>query len=116
MADGALDEAVRLQQETLRLALDAEDDDGFAYVLICMGHIAAMQGRPEVALVLAGAADALRQETGIPWASPWGSDEWDQLVRVAGEDLPAELINARLVEGHALTRDQVIRLVRQQGG
>lgn len=113
-AEGALDEAVRLSEEIAQLAPAVGDDEGFIISLMCMGHIAVLKGQPEVALLLAGAADALRQESGVPWASPTGSNEFDELVRVAGDSMPTELVTFRLMEGRRLSRDQAIALAFEE--
>jgi predicted ATPase/DNA-binding CsgD family transcriptional regulator len=108
--EGSLDEAVDLYRESAHLALELGNEDMLAEALVCMGHVEVTMGRPEVALVLAGAADALRQQNGTSWDSPSGSSELDELLRHGGRGLPRELADARFREGRALSRDQVIGL------
>ncbi|MDQ6742553.1 MAG: hypothetical protein M3Z97_06535 [Candidatus Dormibacteraeota bacterium] len=110
MREGSLEEAVDLYRESAHLALELGSEQMLAEALVCMGHVEVTMGRPEVALVLAGAADALRQQNGTSWDSPSGSSALDELLRHGGQSLPPELADARFREGRALSRDQVIGL------
>jgi len=110
MKEGSVDEAVDLYHESARLALELGNEEFLAQHLVSMGHVEVKRGRPEVALVLAGAADAIRQASGTPWESPSGASELDDLVRQGGQGIPRELADARFREGRALPRDQAIGL------
>jgi predicted ATPase/DNA-binding CsgD family transcriptional regulator len=110
MKAGALDEATTLFREGTHLAIEIGSEDTLAQALLSMGHLAVMKGHPERALVLAGAGDALLQDAGIPWDRPSGSSQLDDLVSLAGHDLPAELVSARLEEGRGLSLQQTMAL------
>ena len=66
LREGALHEAVGLYREASLMALAVGNEVVLAENLLSMGHIAVVKGQPERALVLAGAADALREDTGTP--------------------------------------------------
>jgi len=110
LREGALHEAVGLYREASLMALAVGNEVVLAENLLSMGHIAVVKGQPERALVLAGAADALREDTGTPWDRPSGSSQLNDLVLIAGRSLNPELVSARLLEGRGLSYEQAIVL------
>src|SRR5262249_39680561 len=76
-------------EESLKMNLELGDRTAVAFILECFAAIAAAQGKPTVALHLAGAASALRTDVGSP-LPPAEQSRLDNYLEPARQMVSAE--------------------------
>jgi predicted ATPase/class 3 adenylate cyclase len=96
-----------LYDESLAISRELGDRWTMAYLLEDIGCLAALEGRPERALRLVGAAAVLREATGAR-PSPSEQTKMENLLRPAREALSLEAQAALHAEGRAMPLDQAI--------
>jgi predicted ATPase/transcriptional regulator with XRE-family HTH domain len=107
LAAGNYREARALYREALATARDADDQTQAGLLLTDLASLAAAQGRPEVAVRLAGAAAAQRAGFGAPFAGTWTT--WFARWLEPAQQMLSE--GARAVawgEGQAMTLEQAV--------
>jgi class 3 adenylate cyclase/tetratricopeptide (TPR) repeat protein len=87
--------------QCLRAHRDRDDKWALAFLLEDVGRLAALTGRPELALELLGAADALREQIGAPRAAALEREILDELAPAATA-LAAGQRSAARARGRAL--------------
>jgi hypothetical protein len=91
--------------ESLGINLELGDRTAVAFILEGFAAIAAAQAEPRRALLLFGAASALRQTLGSP-LSPTEQSRLDQYLEPAHRALPAEETAALTRQGAAMTFEE----------
>jgi len=101
------DQAARGFEDCLRLARQIHDQFNVGEALAGLSTLAALEGRPEHAAVLAGASAAIHQRIGAP---PWESVSamQDEALASARESLGIEEFTARFREGGALSAEDAL--------
>jgi tetratricopeptide (TPR) repeat protein len=94
--------------EALELAAVFHDRWTVAYGLTWLAGTAAVQGQPERAARLWGAAEALREATGMMIDFSANRTLYEEQVAVARTNLPAPTLDALWAEGRALTLEEAI--------
>ena len=101
--------------EALTGFLDVGHRRGVAKVLEGIACLAAKRGEPERALRLAGAAAALRDETGAP-ARPLEKDRLDAAIDPAWKALPSEVARNAWTSGARMSLAEALDFARQPTG
>jgi hypothetical protein len=96
-----------LYQESLAISRELGERVAIAYLLESIGCLEALQGQPERALLLVGAASALREEIGAP-LSPTEKTKLEALLAPARQSLDEEKQSALAGEGRNLSLTQAI--------
>jgi non-specific serine/threonine protein kinase len=99
--------AHHLLSESLALERDVGDRPGMAFVLERFAMTAAVHGRPERALRLGGAADALRSAIGAPLGAA-ARRSFDASLDHARRMLPSDAADAAWAGGQGLPLEQAI--------
>ena len=113
-----LDRAATLSRRALQAFSGLGDKDGIAEALEVSAGVARASGTPSVAVRLAGAADALRTEAGLPLSPPDRErvEKWISEARAALSDDDFDL---RWSEGAAMTTEQAVdyalREIKERG-
>jgi non-specific serine/threonine protein kinase len=93
--------------ESLAIHGRSGDRGGVAYALEGLAGLAALEGQAARALRLAGAASALREQTGMP-LNPAERDELERALETARRSLGAPEVERALSEGRALPLRQAV--------
>lgn len=104
---GAYATARPLYDESLTISQELGDRRAVAYLLEDMDCLAAMQGEPERALRLVGAATALREAIGSP-LSPAEQTKLESKLQSVRQALNLEAQAAMHAEGRAMPLDQAV--------
>jgi adenylate cyclase len=102
---GDIPEAADRYRESLKIVSEYNDRWAMAYLLEDMGCLACLQGQPERALRLVGAAEALRQAIGSPRTDA-EQHKLDSLLENARVTLGEPAASQRLEEGRKLNYEQ----------
>jgi tetratricopeptide (TPR) repeat protein len=105
---GEHERAETLYREALLLVRDIEDKIGMAYSIESFARTAAVHECNQRALILAGAAAALRQTIAIP-LSPVEQRSLDRYVDPAREALGDDAAGEALAEGCAMSIEEAVR-------
>lgn len=108
--EGDYDTARAKYNESLTTLWELGERYMLAYVLEDMGGLSALQGQPERALRLFGAATTLREKTGSS-LSPTEQAQLEDMLAPAREAL-AELADSIEAEGRAMSVEQAVELAR----
>jgi DNA-binding CsgD family transcriptional regulator/tetratricopeptide (TPR) repeat protein len=104
---GDLERALACYRESVELAKDHGDRRFLAKTLAGIAVVAAVQGRMEPAVCLAGAVAALREQIGVP-VEEWQRSTYDQGLERARSAMPTEQFEAAWAAGSALPLEAVI--------
>jgi uncharacterized protein HemY len=96
-----------MYEESLIINRELEDKRSIAFLLEHFGSLAALQGQPERALRLSGAAEALRGTIGAQ-LSPTDKEKLNETLDPARQALGDEVAAAMEAEGRAMTLEQAI--------
>jgi len=102
----------RLEEAT---AIVSEHGDRWFLGVYCLPALAAVhhaEGRPEEAVLLLGAAEALREAIGAP-ISPWLADDYEGTVAATRVLLDAERFAAAWSRGRGMTPENALAAVRE---
>lgn len=94
-------------EESLEAARKLGDKQAIAHLLEAFVFLATVQGQPECALQLAGAAAALREAIGAPLRLP-GQTRLERYLETAQQALGGEASAKALTKGRAMTVEQAI--------
>ena len=104
----------RLEEAT---AIVSEHGDRWFLGVYCLPALATahrVEGRPEEAVLLLGAAEALREAIGAP-ISPWLADDHEGTVAATRVLLDAERFAAAWSRGRGMTPEEALAVVRDGG-
>jgi predicted ATPase/DNA-binding CsgD family transcriptional regulator len=104
---GELEQALAFYRESVELAKGHGDRRFLARTLAGIATVAAMQGRMEPAVRIAGAAAALREQIGAP-VEEWQRATYDRGLELARAAMPLERFAASWSAGLALPLEAVI--------
>ena len=104
---GDLDRARELYLEGLGINRDLGNASAIAYLLEALGCLAVLQGEPERALRLVGAADGLRDACGAPLA-PTEREALDRSLGPAHEALGGEAAAREIGWGFGMSMEKTI--------
>jgi tetratricopeptide (TPR) repeat protein len=107
---GRLQEAWKAYRETLSLVTEARNLPGIAASLELISAMESSEGRHAEAARMAGAAAALRDETGVTGALM--STPHVDAIEVARKQIGDEAVDIALAEGAAMTFDEAIEYAR----
>ena len=93
--------------DSLRTHREYDDKWALAFLLEDIGRLNALTGEPELALELLGAADALREEIGVPRGSAL-EQEIEEAIEPAASRLTAEERESAQTRGRSYDRDGAI--------
>jgi len=111
---GDLDLAGTLYLEGLGINRDLGNVSAIAYLVEALGCLAVLQGEPERALRLSGAAAGLREAAGAPLA-PTERDALDRMLGSAHEDLGSETASREMARGRGMSMEQAIEYALGHG-
>ena len=103
--------SLSLYDESLTILWELGERWMLAYVLEAMGGLAALQGQPQRALRLVGAAAALRETTGSS-LSPTEQDMLEKMLGPARQALGEAAAASAEAEGRAMSLEQAVRFAR----
>ena len=82
------------------------------YCLPALANAHHLEGRPEEAVLLLGAAEALREAIGAP-ISPWLAGDYEETVTATRAQLDAECFTAAWSRGRGMTAEEALAAVRE---
>jgi hypothetical protein len=114
-SQGNYDRALELFQESLRLALEQENQQGIANCLGALAGLAVMANQTACAVHLFAAAAKLRHEMGAKMSS---NDrlEYEHYLTMVHEHMDHTEFEAEWSVGFTMTTEQIIEDVRQWSG
>ncbi len=113
-AQGNYSEARTLYEEGLTINSELGAEEAIAYLLEDIGGLAALQGKAERALRLAGAAEVLREAIGAPLPAAEKAT-LERLLEPVRQKLGDEAVALAMAEGRAMPLEQAIDYALQAG-
>jgi DNA-binding CsgD family transcriptional regulator len=107
---GDLDAALMRSLDGIRLMGGHSDDRQVADAISCIASVAVGRGEPRTALLLLGAADALRERTGTAMVWPADIDAAERCLAAAREALPVREAGQALADGCKLSLAEAMAL------
>ena len=115
VAQGRLEEARAPMDEGLELSLAAHSTRSVTLCLTAFARLAFVEGDPQRAALLAGAAEGLRRRVGLR-AWPLLRREEAELVAQVRQALGADRFDQRFAAGSRLSQQEAVAAVRDRRG
>lgn len=112
---GRADDALALLHEGLDLGLAAHSTHSVSLSLAAFARLAFVEGNPERAALLAGAAEGLRRRVGLP-AWPMLRRGEAELVAQVREALGADRFDQVFVDGARISQREGVAIIRNRRG
>ena len=100
--------ATELYKESIKLTWESRSKYGLTFRLEALGGVAVAQNQPERGARLMGAAEALRQNIGLPLVSPYDCANHDRSVATLREQLDEVAFKEAWMEGQKMSMEEAV--------